>query len=380
MSVQITNPIPLTPSMIKNGYYQVGDQIFANKIPALIEGSKKNIHPTWIFNQQIFNNTDWSTEPQLPIGHLYRKRARYIRSKYDYVILLYTAGVDSQTVFDSFSQIGIPVDEIFITWPVSAANKIIVDPRDRSSHNAVAEWTFLIKPQLDLIKQLYPKIKITVVDSSKQLVENEYSEDDIFLLDNFINLAGLNRWPQAYDELRKIVEKHPNSIVISGHDKPQLRVKKNKLYLYFVDTTTNLKSQPDIDIEFFYWSPDATELLRKQCHLVLKYFQERPNLISCLNIRNDTLLYHINTAIYPFFDPRRYQASKQKSVLFNEQFAWIWDTSEIKNSLIPDRWHSHVHSLNTVIESRYYRHYDGKFDGYVGFVTPDYYIGDLLKK
>lgn len=380
MLSQITTSVSLTPSMIKNGYYRVGDQVFANKIPALIEGSKKNIHLEWIFNQQTFDSVDWTKEPQPPIDHLYRKRAGHIKSKYDYVILLYTAGVDSQTVFDSFAQAGCTVDEIFVSWPVSAADKIIVDPRDRSSHNAVAEWTFLIKPQLDLIKQLYPKIKITVVDSSQQLVENEYPEDDIFLLDNFINLAGLNRWPQAYKELRKAVEKHPNSVVISGHDKPQLRVIENKLYLYFVDTTTNLKSQPDIDIEFFYWSPDATDVLRKQCHLVLKYFREHPELIPCLYTRDDTLLHHINRAIYPNFDPRRYQASKQKSVLFNEQFAWIWDTSEIKNSTTPDRWRSHVHSLNTVIESRYYRHYNDTFDGYVGFITPDYYIGDLTNQ
>ena len=378
-SSSIVVPESLTSNMIKNGYYRVGDQIFANKIRALIEGSKRNMEIEWIFNQDIFNGVDWSIEPHQSIDELYRERARQLRSQYDYVILLYSAGVDSQTVFDSFAQIGSPVDELFITWPVSAADKMIVDPADRSSYNAVAEWTFLIKPQLDVISKLYPEIQITIVDCSQLLIseQQQYKEDDIFFLDNFVNIPGLNRWSRTYQDLRQILDRHPNSVVITGHDKPQFKVKNNDLYLFFGDASTNLKSQPGIDIEFFYWAPDSTALLRKQSHLALKYFRERPELRSCLRSKSDLMYYHINTAVYPGFDPGRYQAAKQQNVLLNEQFTWIWDTSEMKNSQIMPRWKSHLRSLNSDIRARYHRRNDFGFDGYIPFTTPDYYIGSF---
>jgi hypothetical protein len=42
------------------GYYRVGDAVHLNKISALIDGTKRNIHPEWVFNNDVFDTVDWT--------------------------------------------------------------------------------------------------------------------------------------------------------------------------------------------------------------------------------------------------------------------------------------------------------------------------------
>ena len=48
----------------KLGYYLVGDNIYYNKIQALIDASKKNLHVRWFFNEDTFIKYPWHIEPE----------------------------------------------------------------------------------------------------------------------------------------------------------------------------------------------------------------------------------------------------------------------------------------------------------------------------
>jgi len=362
----------------KNGYYRVGNQVFSSKLLALMAGSQSNIHPEWIFNNNIFDAVDWTKEPALDIDSLYLNRASAIREKYDYVVLMYSGGADSHNVLKTFLRNNLRIDEIVTTWSVEAAKKYVGDPTDRSAANYLAEWNYLLEPQLKYIATHYPDIKITVVDSTTDIANNCYCEEDFFLFDHFHNLPGMNRWPALVRKLKEIGDQHPNSIMLTGVDKPQFNYDKNQLHLFFIDMTTAIKSQEGVNIEYFYWSADAVNIVKKQCHMVLQYFKNNPELKPMLTNRNDALLRIINTVVYPTtFDPERFQSGKQKYMLFNDQQKWAWNLTQFQDGSYVDRWSSQIANFNLIINDRFKRYKDGLFDGYHGFLTKDYFIGNL---
>lgn len=93
------------------GYYQVGDFKTYSKVEAIGRHHDKNIHPEWHFNDSIFSSHDWQQEPQTPLTELYRQRAQQIRDKYDYLVLFYSGGADSQNILDTFVNNDIQLDE-----------------------------------------------------------------------------------------------------------------------------------------------------------------------------------------------------------------------------------------------------------------------------
>ena len=62
----------------------------------------------------MFSKCDWTTEPEpgVPLSEYYRRRAQQIRDKYDYVVLLYSGGPDSNNILHAFVHNGIKIDEI----------------------------------------------------------------------------------------------------------------------------------------------------------------------------------------------------------------------------------------------------------------------------
>ena len=49
--------------LVPRGMYRVGDQVFDNKIQALIHGDITNTHPTWDFHDDYFSKFNWQVEP-----------------------------------------------------------------------------------------------------------------------------------------------------------------------------------------------------------------------------------------------------------------------------------------------------------------------------
>ena len=84
------------------GCYRVGDLKFYSKLEAIEMHTRTGIHPHWDFNEAVFSSYDWTVEPEENILELYRQRAQQLRDKYDYIILIYSGGADSETILQSF--------------------------------------------------------------------------------------------------------------------------------------------------------------------------------------------------------------------------------------------------------------------------------------
>ena len=96
----------------KYGYYDVEGFKTLSKLEAwqLSKGDFNKIK--FIYNDYHFSKIDWSVEPKEDIYELFRQRAQQIREKYDYVVLVYSGGVDSHTVLETFLRNNIHINEI----------------------------------------------------------------------------------------------------------------------------------------------------------------------------------------------------------------------------------------------------------------------------
>jgi hypothetical protein len=65
----------------KLGFYTVGADKYYIKPQALIAATKLNQFPEWNFNKNVFDQFDWSIEPEISVKELYRIRAQQLRDK-----------------------------------------------------------------------------------------------------------------------------------------------------------------------------------------------------------------------------------------------------------------------------------------------------------
>ena len=94
------------------GVYRVGDFDFYSKVEAIEMHTKTGIHPYWDFNEAVYRSRDWTVEPSVDLSELYRRRAQQLRDKYDYLVLWYSSGADSDNVLRSFLDNDILIDEV----------------------------------------------------------------------------------------------------------------------------------------------------------------------------------------------------------------------------------------------------------------------------
>jgi len=363
------------------GYYQVGTVKHASKISALIDGTVRNIHPEWHFNNDIFDNYDWSVEPTESLQELYRQRAREIRERYDYIILMYSGGSDSQTVLDSFLQNNLHVDEVVVIHPGSLENTYTPDNTNYDPMNVLSEWDFTMKPKLQLLAQHHPKIKITTYDWSKNL--SDHVVEDGFILDRGHNLSPYTYLRNNYylvDSIKSAVEKYSRAVILMGVDKPRICFHENAYNLYFLDLiTTNNGPQitstarkNKLAIEFFYWHPSSCKLLAKQAHQLVKFFELCPGFKTFVTWPTKNPAYRtwyensVRAIIYPGLDLNFFQAAKlnQTTIGYDKLLFKIGEQNRILGIT-----KENFAYLKSVIDPKYFGPDIDGFPAFTGFIT-----------
>lgn len=272
----------------KLGYYTCNGIEFESKIQAAMLAQETDSTFQWHFNDEVFKNYDWTQEPELTLDQLYNKRAREIREQYDYVILSYSGGSDSNNVLEAFLRQGLLIDEIVTNWALDLSEKFtVLDTSERESWNHNAEFHLHTKGRLEYIKSVSPRTKITMLDTSKALIDALLLNGDASWTEKkkeVLNLTGSSQYNYIYfAEVRKRFDKFHRIAVINGTDKPKLTLKDGKLSLYFTDKAVNMVSiqdhiaeYPNADPVFFYWAPECCDLLCKQSHTVLNWLRVNP--------------------------------------------------------------------------------------------------------
>lgn len=351
----------------KFGYYRVKNKIIRTKVEALVEGTKENYHPDWIFNNDVFNAFDWKTEPTESFAELYRQRAQQIRDQYDHVALSFSGGADSTNILRTFLDNDIRLDEIVAVWDVKQSESRAADSTDPSATNVASEWLLTLKPKLEWIAKHHPEIKITIIDWAEDLHKVKISDD--FLLERnhqFCPYGGL-RWDRSF-VFDRIGDK--KGVVVSGVDKPRINIHNSWYNLYFVDAVAHNAVPWKLDnkqaVELFYWDPSCCKMLAKQVHAIVKFFEQYPQFQSFLTWPNKNPQHKqfyetaVRSIIYPHVD-NCFQTNKpvcinigQDRVVFGteleEEYRRSYNNSwQLLQSVVDARYFSTVQHETTLI-------------------------------
>jgi hypothetical protein len=339
--------------LAKNGLYQVGQDWFNHKVNALKAATITKQDVKWYFCDEVWNNLNWKHDDGLPLTHWYTERVKQLREKYDYLILSFSGGADSQNILETFLQSNTKLDEVWVDWPLHYTQDLPANTFDRSASNMPSEWKYSIKPALDDLSRRNPDCKITITDSTAPL-EDEDQEDSLEV-SQYGYYATIKRWRCLDNIVKERSSKYKKVGIVMGVDKPQFVIVKNVLCAYFTDEVLQYKSDSigdaDRNVEFFYWAPELPELARSQTHAILNYLRKNPDFAEqtfhgkiensqvtpissdftkTATVTRDTLNY----SIYPHWNPSTFQTHKPENYIYhNEIYDWLKNKFAISRAL-----------------------------------------------
>lgn len=326
------------------GYYSCNKQFFTSKIQACIYGTSCRMPVAWHFNDDVFDNYPWSIEPETNLDELYDKRAREIREKYDYIMLAFSGGGDSNNVLESFLRQGLLIDEI-VTNVTDDTNSIVTyDPNIIENWNEAAEFKFQTSPRLDHVRMVSPKTKITILNLNTYVTKffNE-QKDESWL--NFtkerLNVSGLLRHNFIHlNEVRKQFDKGKKIAMVLGIEKPRTYIDSDGMFrMFFGDQAVNIATTQEFVadysnayIENFYWHPTAVDIVAKQIHVIKRFLEKTPHMIPIWtpsisgNFQKTFRSVHervLRPLLYSTWHPSYWQANKSTLDWYSEIDNWF---------------------------------------------------------
>lgn len=330
----------------KLGYYTVGNREFFSKIQACIYATTTNQDPIWHFNNDVFNNFDWTVEPEETLDELYNARTRQLREEYDYVALSYSGGSDSHNILMSFLRQGLHIDELIINTMEKGSKNLIttIDPVNKNPETGLlSEHVLQTMPIVRKINKYYPNIKISIYDMTDHLFETFTAATDGNWIESrreYINPCGTTRYNVlAEADIKRRLDRGKKVCIIIGTEKPKSYINDvtNDYYLIFNDRAVNhgptqhTGEYTNFSIELFYWSPNSCKMLSKQGHVLKKWLENNQLLISKWYSKNLTPENWFNfqeplikSLIYTTWNSNWYQADKPISDWNCEYDNWFF--------------------------------------------------------
>lgn len=333
--------------MITNtGFYTVGNLSFTEKLSAVLEASKTGSDINWHFNQHIYDNVDWSVEPELSLDDFYKIRAKQIRDSYDYVVILCSGGGDSTNVVWSFLNNGIHVDEIVASAPMSGISNWDSNDDDTRAGNTMSETLLAQLPLMKQIHAAHPEIKITINDYFDTLLE--YDTDNwIFRCGEWIHPSSGARYNlEKQSHIRQLAEQGKRIAIVYGIDKPHLYYDTgDTINIMISDLTVNVQRPPfedrypNVHNVLFYFAPELPEMQVKQAHVLAKWIHmpenkfakdhmlDRrlpPTSIEYSRTRHSFYERAIIPCIYPSTNRKVFQGHKPTRMFLGEHDDWFY--------------------------------------------------------
>lgn len=252
--------------------YQVGNEWFGNKFLAYLESCRKNIPVKFNLFESAFDLADWSKEPEESWDLLMDIRAQQIAALNKPIILSFSGGTDSLTIYHVFVRNNIKIDALYI--------KFKNDPKEQLLYNDV--FPFIEAEQAKHgFQVLYSNETTDYLDSVYSTPEWVFSNKQLrvhfSIGTGFTNIEDL----PAFD--KNISDDY---VFVLGAEKPRIKITSNRFYSYQSDTTWNGYFEPRN--EFFFVSPSLPELHIKQSYMLANY------IIKLAKKENKPLEYYNN--------------------------------------------------------------------------------------
>ena len=326
------------------GYYLVGQKKFQNKTHALLESKKSGHDVSWIFNDTVYGNIDWTVPINVPLMELYKARALQLRNEYDYLILYYSGGADSTNVLHAFIDNNIFIDEILM-WDC-VPTRANANNKDYSNKNYNSEVKYAAMVHLDKVKNsLDPRTKITLKDFAKTGLEVLSKQDNWYEtmpLGVTISISGILRQVSQQHDAHFLRQQDTgqSTCYVMGVDKPLVCKTGGDYYAYFQDNSAyHVMSPVDftstnnrVTTEFFYWTPDFPEIVVKQSQLIKAHYELNP---SIQHMAEKALTTHISEyrniihdPIYPREFCEAFQVEKPSTHIKRPMDDWFWEIAD----------------------------------------------------
>ena len=330
----------------------------------------------WHYHDDLFNSFDWTKEPEESIDILYRNRCEQLRSSYDYIVLMYSGGSDSNNILDTFAKNNIHLDEIcsHISYEGSGTIETLLNNEilmRMGNHGAVEKAEKYIKQY-----NMNTKFRLYDVTQNTLKLYNNFDFDSDYFINNTgisytqckpkagtIMETGVKEWMNMYTSGKKIC-------FLWGNDKPHISGINDIFHFEindYIDQSFSIKGVLNNEMnavdELFYRGPNeqSIKIMIKQGHILKRYFSNfaaRLFLIKKYNksysneqihqnelFSNYTYRAHgvehncrlgndeIRRLIYPNWKPEDEILNKKPfSNFLNDKDKWFWNSNmESKN-------------------------------------------------
>lgn len=364
------------------GCYRVGEYKFYSKIEAIEMQRRTGMHLHWDFNDQIYGLQDWTKEPVESLADLYKRRAQQIRDKYDYIVLFYSSGSDSNNVLQSFLDNDIWIDEI-----ASFVNYEGTHDKDDILWNG--EIYHCASSILEQYKIKYPYLKHRVIDICKPAIDYIHKTNYLFewkyWMNNIFNPSASIRGNMFREitDYQDLINSGKKVAFVWGTDKPRLSIINNKYCFRFFDYIDNavnplwqMSGAPGEYMEFFYWSIDMPEIAVKQAHIVKKYLEKATVDSPFLTVESTGLghtiingkklfitMQGVNSLVYPKYIDNELNNFKPSSVFFTPRDNWFYNIGQSDETFtrwktalsglwkeLPDYWKNDQYDISSGIK------------------------------
>ena len=357
------------------GYYIANGKNFQYRYNAYVEATKANSSVKWNFNDEVYRTVNWSKPLNRSLDELYKERAQQLRDKYDYLILSYSGGSDSDTVLHAFIDNGIPIDEVWVDWPQHMMEKVNWNPNNSLDHsNLASEWYFTTEPKLKELHSQHPEIKIHLSDCTSQGTVIDLQDTNGLTDLRNTYFYGLRR-QYICDYQHRLLDRGLTSAVILGIDKPGVCILHNNVCAKFVDEPikfrTDIAAYQHSVVEFFYWTPDSPYMVVNQAHEIVRYLQKNFNEFKRIenflrtgsnwNERASSLDSTINAVCYPNWK-KSFQTNKTQGQFEYQQFHSLL-IPFVQTEKFAKVFHHRWHEDNGLIRPDLLTYVDGKCCG-----------------
>lgn len=318
-------------------HYLVNDKIIYNRYLAEYESYQSKKPITLHFNDELYDQYDWSQEPKQSLEELMDQHAHALRAKYDKLILSWSGGTDSHTIYNVFARNRIHIDEIFTRyypdrWYITGSH---------------VDW--LYKNHWD------PTTKIRALDLSKDTTQNDVYLDEDWIFKNFSNnmrftwTSNSPIWFKWWDEEYG----NTNWVNVQGFERPFVIKIDSRWYYYMPDNIASyIGSSPNH--ENFFLEP----LLNiKQAHILKRVHQrlEQANPTrhwnSSARINLGPTAYRALSKAYGRHDELIFGSSHGQKSIINDTFNVEIDPSKKTKEIFVPNGHGEIRLFDGIKRS-----------------------------
>ena len=246
-------------------FYQVRDRKFTNKFLASQHAVEQGLELHFNLYDSAFNICDWSQEPHLSWDQLLDMRARQIEAKNKPIVLNFSGGTDSYTVYKVFERNNIHIDIL----------NIRLHPGESENNRFRQVYEFLNQGIYD------PLTRIVTRTDSADLYRDMYSSPYwIFEKGTRYHWGAIGSGDYVAEKYLSEILGTDDFISIIGLEKPRILFQNNRVY-----STQDDENYPRVmansTLDCFYISPDLPELHVKQSYMLLNYIKSLKPSATC---------------------------------------------------------------------------------------------------